>query len=338
VLPEELSNTVDRYVKDIAKPGARLAAMIDGLKSNGYVSHGVSPDEPQSRSGHAADRITQLLTDQQMIGDQEQYAVTAALMAQQLGFPARVVFGFEPKETSGTVAVRGSDVSAWIEVGTAQFGWVALDPTPPVREIPPELPESPAQVARPQSPVQPPPQEREVRSTQTAPESTQEDTPSLDPLLQALLVVLQIAGWLGLASAIVLAPFLTIIAAKWRRRALRRRAPTPLERISGGWQEFLDAVVDHGYLPGAAPTRSEVAQLVGGMKPLVLAGVADRAVFAPEASRATDADQVWRTVRDLRRELERGLTRWQRIKARVSVKSLGGYSVKSLFKRQGDRR
>ena len=115
--------------------------MIDGLKTNGYVSHGVSPDEPQSRSGHAADRITQLLTDQRMIGDQEQYAVTAALMAQQLGFPARVVFGFAPKRIRRERPVRGDDVSAWIEVGTAQFGWVDLDPTPPVREIPPEVPE-----------------------------------------------------------------------------------------------------------------------------------------------------------------------------------------------------
>jgi Transglutaminase-like superfamily. len=338
VLPDELSNTLDTYVKGIAKPGARLAAMIDGLKSHGYLSHGVSQGEPQSRSGHAADRITQLLTDQRMIGDQEQYAVTAALMAQQLGFPARVVIGFEPKGSAGTVAVRGDDVSAWIEVGTAQFGWVALDVTPPVKDIPPEVPESPAQVARPQSPVQPPPQEREVPSTQSAPESTQENTPAPDPLLQVLLVVLQIAGWLALACAIVLAPFLTIMAAKWRRRTLRRRAPTPLERISGGWQEFEDAVVDHGFLPGASPTRSEVAQLVGGMRPLLLATVADRAVFAPETSRADDADQVWRSVRELRRELGRGLTRWQRIKARISVRSLGGYSVGSLFKRQGDRR
>ena len=65
--------------------------------------------------------------------------------------------------------------------------------------------------------------------------------------------------------------------------------------------------------------------------------MADRAVFAPEASQARDADQVWRTVRELRGELERGLTKWQRIKAGISVRSLGGYSVKGLFKRQGDR-
>ena len=341
LVPDELSSTLDGYVRDISSPGGRLAAMLDALKTNGYVSHGVSATEPPSRSGHAADRITQLLTDQRMIGDQEQYAVTAALMARELGFPARVVFGFEPQRSSapssGALAVHGSDVSAWIEVGTAQFGWVALDPTPPVREIPPETPQSPAQVARPQSPVQPPPQEKDTHSIQTAPERTQEETPAPDALLQALLVALQVAGWLALGCAVVLAPFLTIIAAKARRRALRRNASTPIERISGGWREFEDAVVDHGFLPPPSPTRTEVAGLTGGMRSLLLATVADRAVFAPEASQSRDADQVWRTVRELRAELGRGLTRWQRIKARISVRSLGGYSVKSLFKRQGDR-
>lgn len=333
VVPDELSATLDRWVRNAASPGARLTAMLEGLRTEGYVSHGVSADDPPSRSGHAADRITELLTDQRMIGDQEQFAVTAALMARELGFPARVVFGFVPVASAGTTVVRGSDVSAWIEVGTAQSGWVAIDPTPPIRPIPPELPESPAQVARPQSPVQPPALDTDVPQTQTPPQRTQDDSAEPDPFLAILLVVLQVAGWLALVVAIVLSPFLTIVAAKSRRRALRRRAATPTARITGGWQEFQDAVIDHGYQPPPAPTRSEVAQVAGGMRSLLLASVADRAVFAPESSSATEAEQVWRNVRELRRELEHGLTRWQRIKASISVRSLGGYSVKSLFKR-----
>ena len=31
--------------------------------------------------------------------------------------------------------------------------------------------------------------------------------------------------------------------------------------------------------------------------------------------------------------LDEGLTRWQRLKARISLRSLGGYSVRDLFKR-----
>ena len=33
-----------------------------------------------------------------MIGDAEQYAVAAAIMVRQLGFPVRVVFGFAPTD------------------------------------------------------------------------------------------------------------------------------------------------------------------------------------------------------------------------------------------------
>jgi hypothetical protein len=69
------------------------------------------------------------------------------------------------------------------------------------------------------------------------------------------------------------------------------------------------------------------------MHSLVLASVADRAVFAPRQPNDADADQVWRSVRELRASLGVGLTRWQRIKALISLRSLGGYSVKEWFRR-----
>jgi hypothetical protein len=333
-IPDALLTTLDGYVSGVSGPGARLAAMIAGIKENGYISHGVSPDEPFSRSGHAADRITQLLTDQRMIGDQEQYSVTAALMARQLGFPARVVFGFAPTVgVGGATEVRGSDISAWIEVDTVQFGWVAIDPTPAVRKIPEEQPQQPTQIARPQSPVQPPPQQPHTDNPQTPPDSTQDTPATADALLAILFAVLRIAGWSILAIAIVLSPFIAVIVAKHRRRTLRRRAPLAVERVSGGWREFEDSVLDHGYPIPPSPTRTEVAAVVGGMQPLVLASVADRAVFSSGEPDEAEVEQVWRAVHELRASLDVELTRWQRLKALISVRSLGGYSVKSLFKR-----
>lgn len=337
VVPDDLAAALDDYVSGVTGPGARLVAMLDGLRRDGYISHGVSPTEPESRSGHAADRITELLTAQRMIGDQEQYAVTAALMARQLGFPARVVFGFAPTDIDpdGQTAVTGGDVSAWIEVDTTQYGWVAIDPTPPLREIPEEQPEEPTQVARPQAPVQPQLPETDNKDAQLPPEASQGDTPLDNPVLAVLLRILTGLGWASLVMVVLLSPFLTIAVAKWRRRRLRRLAPTPLERISGGWEEFEDAVLDHGFTPGPAPTRIEVAQTVGGTQPFVLAAVADRAVFAPGDPDVEQADQLWRSVDELRYSLDLGLTRWERIKAMVSLRSLGGYSVTSLFKRGG---
>lgn len=335
-LPDGLASTLDRYVSGVEGAGARLQAMLDGLATEGYVSHGVADSERPSRSGHSSDRISELFTAAQMIGDEEQYAVAAALMARELGFPARVVVGFAPEIAEGvTTEIVGADISAWIEVATNRFGWVAINPTPPVREIPEEAPEEPATVTQPQAPVQPPEIDPDVRDEQAPPEAVQDEPEATNPLLQILGRVLVVLGWVAVAVAIVLAPFLTIVAAKWRRRRLRRKAPTPLERITGGWQEFHDAALDHGYSPGAAPTRIEVAQAVGGTQPYVLAAVVDRVVFAPGEPKDADADQLWRSIDELRFGLGADRTRWERVKALVSLRSLGGYSVTRLFRREG---
>ncbi|CAN5318430.1 transglutaminase-like domain-containing protein [soil metagenome] len=327
-VPEALTAKLEEYVGNVQGAGPRLAAMLAGLAAEGYISHGIGKDEPASRSGHAADRISELMTAPRMIGDAEQYAVAAALMADDIGFPARVVFGFVPTGQQ----VTGDDVSAWIEVDTAQYGWVTIDPTPPFRPIPPELPEDKTQVSRPQTVVPPPVTESEEFDRQSTPDTQQDLPPDLDPVLQFVLGVLRVAAWTLVAVAIVLAPFIVIIAAKLRRRRLRRKAPNIIDQISGGWQEFEDSVVDHGLSPGAAATRSEVASIAGGLQSQVLAAVADRAVFSPGDPDPADAESVWRAVDELEAALDEGLSRWQRIRARVSLRSLGGYSVRTLFR------
>lgn len=337
-VPDELATALEGYVAGVTGAGNRLVAMLEGLQRDGYVSHGVAAGDPESRSGHSADRITELLTSQRMIGDQEQYAVTAALMARLLGFPARVVFGFDPAAptASGPVVVKGSDVSAWIEVDTTEYGWVAIDPTPPIRPIPDAEPKDPAEVAKPQSPVQPQVPTADSLDSQVPPSSSQDDDPLDNPILAIFLRVISGIGWAALVCALLIAPFLTIAIAKWRRRRLRRNAPTPLQQIKGGWEEFEDAVRDHGFEPGPAPTRLEVAQAVGGTQPFVLAAVADRAVFAPGEPDAEQAVQLWTVVDDLRYALDYNLTKWQQLKVLISLRSLGGYSVSSLFKREGN--
>jgi len=329
-LPEELALYLEERVRALTDPGARLAAMLEALRTDGYISHGLDEDEPPSRSGHAADRLVELVTASRMIGDAEQYAVAAALMARQLGFPARVVFGFAPDDG----VVRGDDVTAWIEVDTAQYGWVTIDPVPEERPIPEEEPEEDSQVARPPSIVPPPPDRPDPQAEQNAPDSTQEDPDVLDPLLVVLLAVARAVGISLIVLAIVLAPFLLIVVAKARRRRLRRTASTVVQRIRGGWDEFADTVIDHGYDAPPAATRSELAAVAGGLPSRVLAAVADRAVFAPESAEEVDADRVWDAVADLRASLDLGLTRRQRLRALISLRSLGAYSVRSLLRRE----
>lgn len=330
-LPDELAVYLEEQVRGLTSPGERLQAMLDALARDGYISHGLG-DEPPSRSGHGADRLTELVTAPLVIGDAEQYAVAAALMARQLGFPARVVFGFVPGEDG---VVTGDDVSAWIEVDTAQDGWVTIDPVPTERPIPEEEPEEQTQTARPPSIVPPPPDRPEQNQDQTAPDSSQDDPDQIDPVIEALLAIGRVAGLSLLALALVLAPFILILVAKGRRRRLRRQAPDVVERIRGGWDEYADAVVDHGFEAPQAATRSELAAVTGGLPARVLAAVADRAVFAPESADPADADRVWGAVAELRASLDKGLSRGQRLKARLSLRSLGASGVRSLFRREG---
>ncbi|TXK17290.1 transglutaminase-like domain-containing protein [Homoserinibacter sp. GY 40078] len=336
-VPDDLTSALERYTTGVDGAGGQLVAAIDGMRAEGYISHGIGEDEPASRSGHSLDRIGELFSTPLMIGDAEQYAVAAALMADQLGFPARVVMGFVPQTTeSGAVEVLGSDISAWIEVDTAQYGWVAINPVPETRPIPEEEPEDPTPVSRPESIVPPPADRPDPREDQTDPDTTAEDPVAPDQTLEVLLQALRIAGISLLAVAIALSPFLLVVAAKARRRYLRRTAPTALGRIRGGWDEFADLVLDHGLQVPIAATRTEVAAVVGTLPSRVLAAVVDRAVFAPGAPAEADADRVWLAVGELRGSLDAPRTRRERLRARISLRSLGG-GVRQLLRRPGRR-
>ncbi|MGL4338998.1 MAG: transglutaminase-like domain-containing protein [Rhodoglobus sp.] len=330
-VPDELIATLDQYTTGVTGPGPRLVAMLSGLRKDGYISHGVEDDQPASRSGHAVDRIVQLFTEPRMIGDAEQYAVAAAVMAHEIGFPARVVLGFVPSSAQ----VTGSDVSAWIEIHTAKFGWVTIDPTPPIREIPEEIPQDKTQVARPQTIVPPPLVESDTLERQITRDSEQQQAPEVNLVLQVVLAVLGVIGWVVVAVAVLLSPFLLVIAAKMRRRRLRRRAASPIHRITGGWREFEDAVADHGLTPVASATRSQVAAVAGGQRSEILAMITDRAVFAPETSTEADADSVWDAVDELQASLDQDLSRWQRLRTRISLRSLGISRIKNSARREG---
>lgn len=320
VVPDALAIKLDGYDRGIQGAGARLVAAVDGLRREGYISHGLLASEPPSRSGHAADRISELVSGPRMIGDAEQYAVAAALMARQLGFPARVVFGFAPPG-SGTVTVRGRDVSAWIEVNTAKWGWVAIDPVPPVRPIPDALPQQPTQISRPQTPVEPPPDEPRNREAPAPPNSTRPDNSQPDPFLVALFAGLRVAAVVLAFAGVIAVPLIVVVVLKAVRRFRRRRGP-PANRITGAWSEFRDEAVDYGYAPPGSATRYEFAQQVGLEQPKTLAAVADRAVFAPETPARAEADRVWIALEEITDSLGRGLSRWQRFRARISVRSL----------------
>jgi len=343
-LPEKLADLLDSWAPASDEPGERLRGLISGFHREGYVSHGLI-DQPASRSGHAMDRLAELATERPMIGDGEQYAVAAALMAQRIGFPARVVVGYLPgpastaDQTNGedaggagdddTTTFRSDELQAWIEVQTSNGAWVPVDPNPdPRRDIPEKEPDQPTVVSRPQSALPPPAERTPVDDLGSDPEVAPDDRDDgVEPWVAALLATLSVLGLVVLGLGVIVSPFLAIVVAKLRRRRLRRRAASPVERIEGGWQEFADTAADYGYPIRPNSTRAEQAATVGGLAPLVLASVVDRAVFAPGEPAEGDDQRVWAAVDELQERLGAPRTRRERLMAAISLSSLGGYAV-----------
>ena len=130
----------------------------------------------------------------------------------------------------------------------------------------------------------------------------------------------------------VSAPFLLVIAAKLRRRQLRRRADSARSKITAGWQDLTDSALDYGFSPPPAATRNEFAATVGG-RTREAALLADRAIFSPGEPAVRDAIELWRAVDEIRASMALGKTRWQRLRALISVRSLGGYGARRVLQR-----
>jgi hypothetical protein len=341
-VPDAVRDAVRADTAAGAGDGARLLEALHTLARDGYVSHGVG-DDRASRSGHGADRIQQLLTARPMVGDQEQYAVAAALMAHEVGFPARVVLGFTPGGDAGaeptatdddTTTFRGSDVTARIEVDTAQWGWVLLDPNPVVRQIPDRSEETPKPVTRPETVVPPPPAEQQ-RQDQQIPPRADRDTPPVRPFwLQLLLAVLPWAlAVLGLV-AIVLLPAAVVLTAKRLRRRRRRRAPDPRTRVVGAWDEYRDALVDAGHELAGTATRLEVAAAAPGATATRLAADADAVVFGPGDVDDRTAERTWTEAEAAIAALTAGWGRRARLRAATSLRSVRSRPVRGRSERR----
>ncbi|MGR0220333.1 transglutaminaseTgpA domain-containing protein [Agromyces sp. ZXT2-6] len=328
--PDDLLRLLDTWAPASDPPGLRLEKVIGGFHAHGYVSHG-DDDEP-SRSGHSLDRLAEFASVKPMLGDGEQYAVAAALMARAIGFPARVVVGYLPgdgarADAEGARVFRSADLQAWIEVQASGGEWVQVDPNPEPREIPERQPDEPTVVSRPQSALPPPEERTPIEDLSVEPDSGSDDADDegaawLDALLAAARVV-------GIVLALVLlaaSPFLAVVLAKSRRRRLRRRASTPVERIEGGWQEFTDTAADHGYPIDPGATRAEQAATVGGLGPLVLAAVVDRSVYAPGGPGDGDDDRVWAAVDELQQRIAAPRSWRERLRAAISLASFGQYA------------
>lgn len=258
--PDVVAAKADEYVGEAVTPIEQLRAIETGLKTNGFLSHGLASDTVPSRAGHGADRIIELFTRTQMVGDEEQYASAMALMARHLGYPARVVMGFAPDVREGeAVEVLGGDVTAWVEVPFEGIGWVSFRPTPDQVDVPQE--QTPKPKSEPQPQVrQPPRAEHDEEQLLTSVEIDDSDDDRERPFV--------LPGWVWVAVAsvvipasVVLLPMLVVALAKVARRR-RRRTGANDRRAAGAWEELVDRYAELGFEPPAQGTRLQAARVL----------------------------------------------------------------------------
>ena len=323
-VPDLLRDTTTSVVGTAATPVQQLANIQTYLR-NGYFSSG---SDGLSRAGHTSERIEALLGEAVRIGDDEQYAVAMALMARQVGLPARVVMGFVPPATApkegAPVTLTGADARVWVEVAFEGLGWVTYDPTPDRDRVPKVTVPKPTEQPKPQVLPPPPPPHESAPPIVKAEESDPRREPETS---RSLLVEVLEVGGIVLGGLLVLAsPLLGILAIKAVRRRQRRSGGGPADRVGHGWAEVLDRATDLGAPLVGGATRREAAGVIDGLYPTAgstaLAERIDAHVFGPGEPSEADVRRLWREVDATLAAVEGSVSRRTRWLARVSPASL----------------
>lgn len=324
-VPDELRNLAHEWGDGLSSAGEQALTLETNL-GLGYFSHG-QEDEVLSLSGHSASRLLTLIASpEEMVGDDEQYATAMALMARELGIPARVIYGFR---AGNSPVVTGADVGAWTEVHLDEYGWVVFDPTPSRDRVleeddAPQPPKPRPHIENPPPPPEdpePPLPDEELPVGQGEPPE-QEETIDWG----------QIGIWValtGIPLVTVVVPIALVLGLKLRRRSRRRNAPEMANRVAGAWSEIVDRARDLGRSPSTSATRSEQAQqLVSDfpkatrkVDPIGVSTEADWLVFAPGEPSDQTVKEFWESTRQVDRGMRRSVA-WPRwFASKFSTKS-----------------
>ncbi|ANC31245.1 transglutaminase-like domain-containing protein [Isoptericola dokdonensis] len=340
--PKDVADAVPakaaQFAAEATEQFEQLTNIRDTLVATGIYSSGLD-NQPHSLPGHSAARIDALLSQDEMVGDDEQFATALALMARQVGVPARVVMGFYPDERTwepGTpYTVTGADVHAWVEVPFEGYGWVPFDvvpdednkvePLPRSRQVP-----KPPVLEDPQTPEEPP--QADAGDVEDE-DKDDEDAESVDWRQVAI-----VAMTVGIPLVVLAAPLLAILLFKARRYKRRRRSPVPVDRVSGGWREVLDTATDLGAAVPAAATRRESARLLAeqpatasaATTTTTLAHRADQVVFGAGTPSDEETAAYWADVDTAVRDMQRSVPWGRRVRARFSLRSVRGAEAPPL--------
>lgn len=333
-VPPIIQTDAQQWSAQETSPYAAVMAIANHLLHVGYFSDGLG-NPMYSRAGHGAGRLETFLQGDQLVGseivgDGEQYAAAFALMANEIGVPARVVLG--ATVPPGGV-VRGVDVEPWVEIDLAGIGWYPIyisqfmshrkpQPTPPQPR-----PNS-STLAPVQPPVNsalhgPPPPPLLGSNSSAASHFAREPGPPPQGIpLWAIVTVAVLGGVLLLIAA----PATAVVSLKARRRRRRRRLGTPATQVAAAWTELLDLCVDMGRPVRLNLTRREQALALGHVDLPTLAHAGDECVFGPGNPSDRVVGLYWEGVDSIRAQMLLAAKRTVRWRARVSTRSLRGRS------------
>lgn len=361
-IPNAVRRMADALAGGQPTAGAAALALANGLRDNGWFSHGLTDDYP-SLAGHGNYRVTQLLGGTAMVGDSEQYASAMALMARSLGIPSRVVLGFVPKDEHGditeartqrtengtTIDFTGNDIEAWVEVALEGHGWVAFHPTPQETKTPEDnqnlTPPNPQTLVRqPPLPLTDPLRDKQEATGSTVLSGDDARDPRTSGVWSKIGTVARDVAIYGSPVWILLVICGCILAVKAALLMRLRRNGSTNHRVEAGWRSLTQFAMQSG-IPvhgtrreqahamarsfaaesAAEATGSPADTSRGPVTESQLrhsAQTADYAAFSGNPVPESEVVQYWESVDGMRAALLKTLPFWRRVRTRLSLRGL----------------
>ncbi len=357
-------------MQDVGEGGPALVELVSLLRSRGYLSHGLLESEAKgtkwfqqlrssadsygfarSSSGHSLGRVDGLfasLVEKQVglpedadpgefvaaVGDDEQFAVAAYLLADRMGFNARIVLGARlvaPVEDEDDLPIceqgvcRGQDMAVWLEVQDGQTGrWAAIDVTPQFKLAPASTqqksvpPKHSTDVPEDNVVALPPPQPKPTDTQAQLGPETPDDSTGL-----VLAEGLRYWGAGFLVLWLLLVPFLIVFGVKALRRRRRKRNPDKVTSSVAAWDDYLDYATDLGFSVDRDATRLEQLEEVVPTDAAArkTAELSDLAAFGWLNTNELDSEEVWKQSDEARKNLGERYGSMRRIGALLSLRS-----------------
>ena len=254
VMPSAVTSFAAAHAGGAITPMGKVRALASYLQSNGRYSDGSS--DQAVLAGNGEGRLTAFLQSD-LTGDDEQYAAAMALLADEVGVPARVTLDAAAEHDG---SVYGKDVHANVELDLAQYGWVTLPledfrgdkkPVPQPKKTPQQ---APAKAVPQQQPNAAPLTGNNQGSAASRGAPPQPKTSGFH-LPRSCSRCWNTPGSRWPSSS---RSWRALRGAKAIRRRRRRSGP-PVRQVAGAWAELVDLGRDLGVAPQPAPTRREQA-------------------------------------------------------------------------------